>query len=139
MTKKTMSNVDSITKYATATAPSDRPCIHAKLQLQLVVPEECLVRGDIGAWYACLQCGQHFRSDIKPYEIKVATAAQTTPEVSQAPAGGNVELERDRLRELLIRAEPFVAEFSEPQSEQAVRQLSAEIQTALAPPSKEAQ
>ncbi len=71
---------------APASAPSDRPCIHAKLQLQLVVPEECLVRGDIGAWYACLQCGEHFRSDIKPYKLVVsmgAPAAQAAPAPSQ--------------------------------------------------------
>ena len=49
----------------------DPRCIHAKLQLQSVVPEECLVRGDIGGWYLCLQCGAEFRTDLKPYKIEV--------------------------------------------------------------------
>lgn len=52
-------------------ADNPKPCIHAKLQLQLVVLEECLVRGDIGAWYRCEQCGEEFRTDIKPYKLKV--------------------------------------------------------------------
>lgn len=46
-------------------------CIHPQLQLQLVVPEECIVRGDIGAWYKCLKCGAEFRTDIKPYKLEV--------------------------------------------------------------------
>ncbi len=50
-------------------------CIHPKLQLQLVVPEECLVRGDIGAWYRCERCGERFRTDIVPYILVVQGGA----------------------------------------------------------------
>ena len=46
-------------------------CIHPKLQLQLVVPEERLVRGDSGAWYKCECCGEQFRTDIVPYVLTV--------------------------------------------------------------------
>lgn len=53
-------------------------CIHPKLQLYLVVPEECLVRGDIGAWYQCERCGEKFNSDIKPYFLKVKYGTVTT-------------------------------------------------------------
>lgn len=51
--------------------PSARPCIHAKLQLQLVTPEECFEPGGIGAWYKCENCGAAFRTDLRPYKIKV--------------------------------------------------------------------
>jgi hypothetical protein len=46
-------------------------CIHAKLQLQLVVPEECFVPGDMKAWYKCIQCGKKFKTDLKLYKLKI--------------------------------------------------------------------
>lgn len=51
--------------------PSTDKCIHAQLQMQLVVPEECLVRGDIGAWYKCVRCGAEFSTVLKPFAIQV--------------------------------------------------------------------
>lgn len=53
-----------------------RACIHPKLQLQLVVPEECFVAGEIGAWYKCCRCGMKFRTDIHPYRL-VAKAGKS--------------------------------------------------------------
>lgn len=46
-------------------------CIHAKLQLQLVVPEECFERGALCGWYICEQCGEEFNTNLKPYKLKV--------------------------------------------------------------------
>lgn len=54
-------------------------CIHAKLQMQLVVPEECFVRGDIVAWYKCERCGDEFRTDLKPSELHVSYGRADVP------------------------------------------------------------
>ncbi len=52
-------------------------CIHPKLQIHLVMPEEYLVRGYIGAWYRCERCGERFRTDIVPYVLMVQHGAAT--------------------------------------------------------------
>ncbi len=48
-----------------------QPCLHPKLQLQQIVPDELFERGDIGAWYKCERCGQEFRTDLTPYKVEV--------------------------------------------------------------------
>lgn len=48
-----------------------KDCIHPKLQLQQIAPEECLERGDIGWWYKCERCGAEFRTTLIPYQIQV--------------------------------------------------------------------
>ncbi len=50
---------------------SAEPCIHAHLRLQLVVPEDCFVAGDIGAWYKCQKCGEEFSTMLTHYAIQV--------------------------------------------------------------------
>jgi hypothetical protein len=82
---RTQSEIEEMeTAQDLACDDAKRDCIHARLELQLVVPESCLVRGDIGGWYRCTRCDAKFSTAIKPHLLVAVPGRAGNPRQEQA-------------------------------------------------------
>ena len=59
-------------------------CTHPKLQLQQILPTDCLVPGDGNSWYNCELCGSEFSTELKKLRGEIVVSQGVDEEAARA-------------------------------------------------------